>query len=65
MALWKVTGTLNGKLKTVTLEAADYNDAVRRGSHAGYMLCVHDAQLVETPTQQQKARSMAVAFFRT
>lgn len=45
MQTWKVTGTLKGKLQTVTLQATDWNDAVRKASHAGYMLCVRSAVL--------------------
>lgn len=46
MKRWKITGTLQGKLKTVELDAPDYNSAVRKGSHAGYMLCVRDCVLI-------------------
>lgn len=61
MALWKVTGTRNGKPKTVTLAASSYNEAVRRASHAGFMLCVTEAQLIETPEQQREARERCAA----
>lgn len=45
--LWKVTGTLRGKLYTVEVRAADRNEAVRKGSHHPHMLCVRDVVLLD------------------
>lgn len=44
---WRITGTSQGKSKTVTVQAKDHNEAVRKGSHHPHMLVVNSAVLVD------------------
>jgi hypothetical protein len=46
-SLWKITGSQREKTFTVTVRAADYNEAVRLGSTT-HMLVVKDVVLIES-----------------
>jgi hypothetical protein len=42
---WRVRGTDRGKEKTVTVQAKDHNEAVKKASHHPHMLVVKDVVL--------------------
>lgn len=44
---WRVVGTIAGKLQTRFVLAWDHNEAVRKASGPGHMLCVRDCVLVD------------------
>lgn len=44
--VWRVTGTKNGQPVTVTVDARDHNEAIRKGSHHPHMLVVRDCVLL-------------------
>lgn len=44
---WRVVGTDRGKLQTRIIFAWDHNDAIRKASGPGYMLCVRDCVLID------------------
>jgi hypothetical protein len=46
MSTWKITGSQHGKIKTVDVQAKDYNEAVRKGSHHPHMFVVRDVVLI-------------------
>ena len=44
---WRVVGTIAGKLQTRFVLAWDHNEAVRKASGPGYMLCVRVCVLID------------------
>lgn len=44
---YRITGTQHGIERTVEVQAADHNAAVRAGSHHPHMLCVQSCVLIE------------------
>jgi hypothetical protein len=44
---WRVVGTDRGKMQTRVVLAWDHNEAVRKASGPGYMLCVRDCVLID------------------
>jgi hypothetical protein len=43
---WRITGNRQSKPVTVTVDAVDHNEAVRKGSNHPHMLVVRDCVLI-------------------